>query len=318
MHFRLPKFVKVFLLIDFLLLLSIFFTNLGNKENNFEHFFIESKNKVEGIIDKEILSQETKDEIEALDGNWAIVVKDLKTQKAYFKNETTPFTSASLYKLTVMWATFDGIEKGSLNPDETLSKNKADLDKEMDIEEPSPSPSPSPSPEESPNQDQEEEIISYTVKNALTPMVTISDNYSALLLADKIGWENVDNLMLQVGIVGVDVKNNDVPKITAKATADILERIYKKEAVSKKASEEMLSLLFAQKFNTRIPRLLPRDIKVGHKTGELGTVRHDAGIIIGKKSDYVFVFMSDTKSPIQAEDKIAELSKTIFEELEAR
>ena len=78
----------------------------------------------------------------------------------------------------------------------------------------------------------------------------------------------------------------------------------------------MISLLLAQKVNDRISKYLPADIKIAHKTGELETIRNDAGIVFGKKGDYIFVFLSDTANPLNATEQIATLSKQIFEELE--
>ena len=78
----------------------------------------------------------------------------------------------------------------------------------------------------------------------------------------------------------------------------------------------MINLLTNQTVNDRIPKYLPANIKIAHKTGELETIRNDAGIVYGKKGDYIFVFLSDTKNPLDASETIATLSKQIFEELE--
>ena len=78
----------------------------------------------------------------------------------------------------------------------------------------------------------------------------------------------------------------------------------------------MINLLLAQKVNDRIPKYLPANIKVANKTGELEGLRHDAGIVYGKKGDYIFVFLTDTPNPPDATETIATISKQIFEELE--
>jgi beta-lactamase class A len=41
----------------------------------------------------------------------------------------------------------------------------------------------------------------------------------------------------------------------------------------------MLEVLHGQQFKSGIPAGLPRDARVAHKTGEISTVAHDAGLI---------------------------------------
>lgn len=42
----------------------------------------------------------------------------------------------------------------------------------------------------------------------------------------------------------------------------------------------MTSILLDRKFNEGIPALLPKDVKVAHKTGWITSVRHDSGMVI--------------------------------------
>ena len=55
---------------------------------------------------------------------------------------------------------------------------------------------------------------------------------------------------------------------------------------------------------------------MGHKTADLGGIEHDAGIVLGKNSHYIFVFLSDTEMPEDAGENIARLSRQIFDVLE--
>lgn len=240
-------------------------------------------------------------------GKWAIYIKDLNNQNTYEANSAEVFGAASVYKLAVMYAAYDAINEGKLKKSDVLSSAKSSLDQEIaGIQNPaSPTQTLNPS-----------DTVSYTVERALNLMITISDNYSALLLAERLGWTNMDKFMEEMGFSEINLAGANSLNITARSTGALLEKIYKKEAVSKKYSEEMINLLMNQKVNDRIPKYLPTDIKVAHKTGELETIRNDAGIVFGKKGDYIFVFLSDTKNPLDAAETIATLSKQIFEELE--
>ena len=215
-----------------------------------------------------------------LPGKYGIVIKDLKKNHTYEINATDTFASASIYKLAVMYKVHDSLDKGTLQKDLKLAPG-------------------------------------LTVKEALDNMITISDNDSAILLAEKVGWAATNTFLKDKGISGFNLTIQDYPETTASATAQILERIYAKTAVSKEASSEMTLLLFRQKINDRIPKFLPKDVKVGHKTGELDNFRHDAAIVVGKKGDYIFVFLSQTPAPADATENIANLSKTMYDALES-
>ncbi|OGD84152.1 hypothetical protein A2165_02885 [Candidatus Curtissbacteria bacterium RBG_13_40_7] len=160
------------------------------------------------------------------------------------------------------------------------------------------------------------ELSKEEAKEPLRLMITISDNDSAILLAERLTWQKIDAFMESEGFIDFNLVGENSPSVTAKTAGDLLERIYSGKTVNPAASEEMKSLLFAQTVNDRIPKYLPTDIKVGHKTGELDTLRHDAGIVLGKKNHYIFVFLSDTKKPNDGTETIAQLSKKIFDELE--
>lgn len=279
----LPKWLKVVVALILLIYLSLILTNINQEETRPPYqFFTGSENKhrpqevTENLKVKEIF----KNEIPALEGRWGIYIKDLKTGKAYVHGETEVIPSASIYKLTVLWAVYDAIEK-----------------KQMSFDDP---------------------IAGTNVKEALRLMITISDNDTAIALAETIGWSQIHRLMESQGIVGFDLIRENGPFTTASATANLLERIYRKTAVSQKASGQMQQLLFDQQKNDRIPKYLPKSAKVAHKTGEIDSVRHDAGIIIGKKSHYIFVFLSETNSPENESETIAALSKRIYDELEAQ
>jgi len=311
MPFKIPAFVTakivyLFALLVFVAILSLTIINI--KTNGTPS---ESPPPAPQVDQAPKVAQETKNpkvetivkSAQNLPGKYAIYIKDLKTQNTYELNSAEVFGAASVYKLAVMYATYDAIEKGKLKKSDVLSSTKTSLDQKISGMQNPASPTPTP-------------IISYTVENALNLMITISDNYSALLLAEKLGWANMDKLMEQQGFAEINLVGANSPNVTSRSTGALLEKIYKKEAVTKNYSEEMINLLLGQKVNDRIPKYLPADIKVAHKTGELETIRNDAGIVYGKKGDYIFVFLSDTKNPLDASETIATLSKQIFEELE--
>lgn len=76
----------------------------------------------------------------------------------------------------------------------------------------------------------------------------------------------------------------------------------------------MLDLMIAQKINDRIPVHLPPKILVAHKTGELGSSRHDAGVIIGPDNNYILVIMTkDSENPEKTKPIMAKISSDVYD-----
>ena len=229
-------------------------------------------------------------------GDYAIVIIDLEDGETYEIQEKKTYGSASLYKLWVMAVVFDQIEKGELKENEILHKAIVDLNSEFDIS--------------SDSAEQQDGEIALSVAQALHQMITISHNYAALLLSDRIGLTNVATFLKKNGLSHSSI--NQPPRTTAADIVMFYEKLYRGEIVSKSASEKMLTLLKKQQLNDRIPKYLPKDVAVAHKTGELDYFKHDAGIVFTKNGEYVIVVLSESEFPESAAERIAQLSKAVY------
>jgi beta-lactamase class A len=91
--------------------------------------------------------------------------------------------------------------------------------------------------------------------------------------------------------------------------------IGKREILSEEVCDEMIKILSDQKFNDKIPRYLPENVKVAHKTGNITGVEHDNGIIFlpdGRK--YVLVILSkNLEDNERGKETIGKISKIIYE-----
>lgn len=301
-----------------LVILGLFFLSflLYNYEREiyFYRFFLGSKNRLVGQNKNERAAEIAgiiKSVLKDKPGRYAVFAKDLKSGESFEIASNETFGTASIYKLAVMYKTYDLIEKDELKKEDLLSAEKIILDRIIEGEE------NNSDVKVRPLRTKNGGMVSLTVENALNAMITISDNYSALLLAQRLGWVNIDKFLKEQNVQDFNFIGKNTPNVTANAIGNLLERIYSNTAINTKYSKEMKNLLFAQKVNDRIPKYLPDDIKVGHKTGELGSIRHDAGIVIGKNSHYIFVFLTDTPKPDEATETIALLSSKIFILLES-
>jgi beta-lactamase class A len=69
----------------------------------------------------------------------------------------------------------------------------------------------------------------------------------------------------------------------------LLEMIWRGEVVSRAACDQILHILLQQTLDQRLPRFLPAGAPIAHKTGTLGGVRNDSGIIYCSAASHVAV-----------------------------
>src|SRR5258708_11144513 len=120
-------------------------------------------------------------------------------------------------------------------------------------------------------------------------MITTSSNLATNLLLDLVGVETVQGVLDHYKIDGIDfppgVEDDRAspPEITNPTTPSRLMSLLRlfepEETFSPEHSREMLDILHLQEFRNGIPGRLPREVRVAHKTGDISTIAHDAGIV---------------------------------------
>jgi beta-lactamase class A len=133
-----------------------------------------------------------------------------------------------------------------------------------------------------------------TLDEALEAMITISDNGSALALWRILGGANIDATLEKAGIKNFHVALDDTEDnwVTPRAIGTFFTLLAKRQLISAAASDRMLSRLERQQINDRLPAQLPPNVIVAHKTGNLTSVTHDAGIIFTKTGPRVVVALT--------------------------
>jgi beta-lactamase class A len=157
-------------------------------------------------------------------------------------------------------------------------------------------------------------------------MITKSSNLATNLLVDIVGINNIQQALDELEIDGVKILrgvedqaayqaglNNEV---TANGLLKLLRIIANRRAYSPEASEEMLSILLEQQYRSGIPAGLPKAARVAHKTGNISTVHHDAGIIfLEGREPYVLVVLTQFAAETGRGTAVAEVSRDIFNTL---
>ncbi len=238
--------------------------------------------------------------LEGATGSYGIYIKNFKTGESYVSGEHNVFNPASLYKLWVMAAVYQKIQDGQLAEDQVLREDVSVLNQKFDID-----------PELA---EKTEGVITFSVREALQQMITISDNYAALLLTEKIGLSSVAAFLKENDLTGSAVgTTGGFPVSTPYDIARFFEKLYRGDVANPKYTAEMITLLKNQKLNNGIPKYLPDASRVANKTGEIDRFKHDAGIIYTDSGDYSIVVMSESSYPPGAQERIARVSKAVFD-----
>jgi len=106
--------------------------------------------------------------------------------------------------------------------------------------------------------------------------------------------------------------------------AKVLELMYKGQWVDPQCSAQAMDIMKICETNSRIPRLLPEDTVVAHKTGTMDRVANDAGVVYTPAGDYILAMFYNGNTASQDEydnnpdgdfgsDLMANLSKEIFD-----
>lgn len=274
------------------LVFIVFLIFLGVKNINWEGVTVEftRRGTLKDAVDKAL---------EEATGTYAIAIKNLKTDEEYYKDENQVFDSGSLYKLWTLLTAFQKIEKGEITEDEIIAGNVEDINKIL-------------------GQTKEEaEIksgtIDFTVKEAMRQTIVISHNYAAVLLTQKVGTKRIQEEINNLGLKNTLIETSDRPKTTAQDLLIFFEKVYKREGVTAYVSHQMIDLLLNQEINDRIPKYLPKEARVVHKTGEIDFAKHDAGIVFTPAGDYIIIVLSETDNPAAASERIANLSRDVYE-----
>jgi beta-lactamase class A len=100
---------------------------------------------------------------------------------------------------------------------------------------------------------------------------------------------------------------------TAEDIAYLYTLMLQGEIMAPSVCQEMLDLLAQQEINDRIPAYLPGGTIVAHKTGNLDSLVHDAGVIYAPAGPIVVVVLTEDMEEGIAVDLIAQIALAAYE-----
>lgn len=161
-----------------------------------------------------------------------------------------------------------------------------------------------------------------TLEELNVQMITVSSNFATNLLIDRLGVKNVRATVEAMGAYGVEVRRGVedqkafdqgiINETTARGLFVLLNAIARGAAVSKSASERMVEVLAAQKFNDGIPQGVPPGTKVAHKTGTITRVHHDAAIVYGAHPCLLVILTRGIEKEADSDALIARITRALL------
>ena len=152
-------------------------------------------------------------------------------------------------------------------------------------------------------------------------MITESDNTATNMVIDLLGKDNINKYIQQNGYSDTILKRKMMDFAAVNAGLDnytsvtdlgtIFQKIYNHECVGNKEDEVMLSYLKGQTDKECFPSALPGAV-IAHKTGELGGLYDDGGIIYMNDRDIILVIMTENySSRYRAIEIMKAMAKTV-------
>jgi beta-lactamase class A len=252
--------------------------------------------------------------------NLGISFYDAQTTIQWSYNADHYFHAASTMKLAVLLAVFRQIERGELTLDAPVhvrNRFTSIVNQEpfmLDLAE-----------------DADPDVYGHlgktlTVRELAYWMITKSSNLATNLLVDVVGIATIQHALDEMEIDGVRVLrgvedhaafdaglNNEV---TANGLLKLLRLVAEGKAYSKQSSEGMLNIMLEQQYRSGIPAGLPKAARVAHKTGNISTVHHDAGIVfLEDRKPYVLVILTQFGADAGRGAAVAEVSRDIYNTL---
>ena len=254
----------------------------------------------------------------------SIAVYDFETTREFLVNADQPLHPASTIKVHVMMEVFRQVHMGLLSLDDLIQI----INSFTSIADGS---------KYSLNVKDDAETTLYprigemeSIGELTRLMIVRSSNLATNILIEKVGTKNVNDFIHALGIEGVTVQRGVEDNVafsrgmnnsaTAHGLTQTMKLIAEGKVVSKQASEKMIGIMLGQEFNESIPALLPKSVKVAHKTGWTNDVYHDTGIVYPEdRKPYALSIMTKGFAEYhedEAHQCMAKISRIIFEQIQ--
>jgi beta-lactamase class A len=259
------------------------------------------------------LRADVNEELRALNarygGHLGLMAKNLATGETISYNAGDRFPTASTIKFPVMTAYFDMVRKKEVDPAMRITLRAEDK-----------------KPGSGVLQFLDDGTV-VTLRDAVTLMITMSDNTATNLVLDRLAGSHaarlakVNDFIASQGLKKTRILNRlftletkqETPEAmrygigvaTPEDMALLMERLYRGTLSDSSSCAAMIGILSNQFYNDMVPRLLPQgactSFAVAHKTGSITETKADIALVLTDRVKFVIAVYVD-KSPDHVDD----------------
>ncbi len=243
--------------------------------------------------------------IASTDAVFGLVIKDLVSGETFSHNGDLQFTQASVIKLQILLELFQQANQGKFSLDDLMMLERKNIVGGSGI-----------------LQNLTPGKVNMSIRDVAILMIVESDNTATNMIIDLVGMENVNATLKNLGLTQTKLQRKmmdtaawiaDRENIsTPNETARLIEMIYNGKVLDRESCDEILRILSIPKSGS-IRTLLPAGTQVAHKTGGVGGVVNDAGIIYLKNRPFVVTAMVNWLNDREAaQAAISQISLTAY------
>lgn len=246
------------------------------------------------------------EQLESVAARYAVALRWLDDELTPLDGEIRAnemFPAASVIKVAVMACLLDQVEKGRLSLNTLVPVRQEDQVGGAGVL-------------------YEMEPREYTLGELCRLMMVVSDNTASNACLRAVGSESLRSFCESRGYQSrlerefmSPVVNGRDNTMTAEAAARMLADLYRGQGLGPELREFAVGCLRRQQYREKIPLLLPPELLIGHKTGELEGVRHDAAVVETARPYVLVIFTAEGAEPWKVDRAMAGHSLTVYQRL---
>jgi len=226
------------------------------------------------------------------EGVYGICIVDLDKGDTFGVNRDEVFSAASLMKLPLIYAFYQQVELGEIDPDEQYSLKEGDkVDGTGSVY-------------------LQPAGTVYTLRDLVVLLGKQSDNTAQNVLVEILGEEKIQAAIVDIGM---ERTSYDSGETTPQDVATFWQKLATGQILTATHSQEILDSLTDTIFEEQIPAGLPEGVRVAHKVGVDEKTLHDGGVVFTDQP-FVLVLKSKDVDISVAKELFPEITELVWDE----
>jgi beta-lactamase class A len=246
--------------------------------------------------DVRILKRNIENYIKEFQGQYGTYYINLNNGSEFGINNKDEYIAASTVKIPLNLYLFKNIENGSVNPEGLMTYTQKDY-------------------EGGTGSIQFEAVGSkYTIRELSKLSIEASDNIATNMLIRLLGRKKFKDYMNELDGTVLDYSSDIYSNISCpRDMALYMKKVYEFYCSNEKLGGELMNYFENTIFNERIPKLLPKEVRVAHKIGTQEDAFHDVGIVFTGEPYIISIMSKNVHDQAEAYDIIANISKKVYD-----